>query len=375
MKRLCPPLRPLLVGIALICASGTSPAVAADPAGQLVDGPRLLLHDTSTIFEAAILERDGGTEVSVRVVTRTPELGWKHTPSWSPEGSHLAYVAPICARLPGGCGPGAWVAGTDLYIADVRTGDSVLVRSLPHMAVSSLAWSPSGRQLAFDARKVLETGLVWYPGPTHSDVYVVNTDGTELRPVTVDGLSHGPVWSPDGSQVAFVSSRAGRSRIYVSPPETLALATQVSDHGLMYGTRDPAWSPDGRAIAYVAGRLSGGDEIWIARPDGSEQYRAVEEASWVSFDWSPDSRSLVYTQATETAHGWESGVYIQPLGGPPQFVILGEFPRWAPDGRYIALNEGNRYPYRNVVVIDLKDGSVNPIMSREQLSMDYRWTP
>src|SRR3990170_1661592 len=75
----------------------------------------------------------------------------------------------------------------------------------PHQPpdVSSPAWSPDGRRIAF-----LRYGGDWY-----ADIYVVNADGSGERELTRD--VQGLAWSPDGRQIAFKRDRSGDWEVHV----------------------------------------------------------------------------------------------------------------------------------------------------------------
>src|SRR6478752_4238516 len=83
-----------------------------------------------------------------------------------------------------------------------------------------------------------------------------------------------PIWSPDGTKVAFVSdfTNAGRGEknVFVmqasaaAAGETVNLATQITRYSS--GSKaidDLAWSPDGSRIAYTRGNNAGDDSVWV----------------------------------------------------------------------------------------------------------------
>ena len=73
-------------------------------------------------------------------------------------------------------------------------------------------------------------------------------------PLTINGQGTrimSPVWSPEGSQIAFVSNRAGDPEIYLMDSSGGPAENLTQDAGLDLG---PAWSHDGRRIAFVQSR-------------------------------------------------------------------------------------------------------------------------
>jgi Tol biopolymer transport system component len=132
-------------------------------------------------------------------------------------------------------------------------------------------WSPVNDQIAYYADNP--------PSDLNSDVLLVNADGHAYHKLTDNALNDwGPAWSPDGRQIAYVSSRDGNDEIYVMSVDAAncpALACDKTPERLTYNsTMDsaPAWSPDGRYIAFQSER-DGHSEIYLMRSDGSNLQR------------------------------------------------------------------------------------------------------
>jgi len=148
-------------------------------------------------------------------------------------------------------------------------------------------WSPNGCQVAF--RSSLET----QGGPV-GRISIVNADGTGLRQVSREpgpnefAFDESPTWSPDGARLAFTRN----GFLYVMNADGTGLTALPNEDGAL----KPSWSPDGQRIAY-----SSGGEIHMRNPDGSNLVR-VTTAAEGTFDfwprWSPDSRRLVITHVT-----------------------------------------------------------------------------
>jgi WD40 repeat protein len=118
-------------------------------------------------------------------------------------------------------------------------------------------WSPDGKRIAVAVSAVREGD--------HRKLWIVNADGTELRPLT-----HGPAardeghlqWSPDGTKVAFmrwVDWPDGSSGVNVRPITVVDVAsgdeTEVGEISLN-GFNGWTWSPDGQSILQIPGESS-----------------------------------------------------------------------------------------------------------------------
>jgi Tol biopolymer transport system component len=134
--------------------------------------------------------------------------------------------------------------GTGLYVADVRTG-RIKWQILPPGTVlgSGGSWSPKGNQILFSMHGTPDN---------RQGLWVSGQDGSGLRPLNIDGIPCGgrfddptsigcnsPVWSPDGSQIAFNVVAGGASDVYVansdgSDPHQVSFGDddEVSDWGV-----------------------------------------------------------------------------------------------------------------------------------------------
>ncbi|NJO84640.1 MAG: hypothetical protein HC828_18980 [Blastochloris sp.] len=132
------------------------------------------------------------------------------------------------------------IAYTDelLYLLDIATAQAERLTSGDARDVS---WSPDGTQLAFSSARA-----------GSYDVYVIGIDGRGLRRLTsTSGNDHQPVWSPDGTQLAFYSDNENNRDIYVVDSDG------SNPHRFTNHPADdvlPAWSPDGMALAFVSNR-------------------------------------------------------------------------------------------------------------------------
>ena len=140
----------------------------------------------STKYELLIVEPDGTIGAPLVTVHGAGAL------AWSPDGSTIAI----------GLGPYGHIraleAGGPAIVLLASDGSSFELISLPKEDgnLTDLEWSPDGSRLAF-AR---------WDDANRSRIWVMNADGTDLRPVTPEDVQvQGPEWSPDGEWIAFSS--------------------------------------------------------------------------------------------------------------------------------------------------------------------------
>ncbi len=149
------------------------------------------------------------------------------------------------------------------------------------------AWSPDGSQIAFVSDRD------GYYSMGNYEIYVMNADGSGQIRLTNDSAWDGhPTWSPDGSQIAFTSWRDGKPQIYVMNADGTGLQRLTN----LARDWEPAWSPDGSQIAFESNR-DGNGEIYVMNADGSGQKRLtyIEGSDHWPPTWSPDSTRIAFT--------------------------------------------------------------------------------
>ena len=191
------------------------------------------------------------------------------------------------------------------------------------------------------------------------DIWTVRPDGTGARRITHTGDNSDPVWSPDGTRIAFASYHAGAGNdIWIMR------ADGSRKIRITYGAsaqQDPTWSPDGRWIAYsddrgstedlplaalfkIRARAQHGPPIRLTRPV-AEGFDGMTDTDP---DWSPQGGTIMFTRnfpCVPCDFGY-SGVYRVPdtgAGGArelPTNLSDDWSSTWAPNGADYAWTTG-----------------------------------
>ena len=161
-----------------------------------------------------------------------------------------------------------------------------------------------------------------------SEIYVINIYGKGFKKLTRSfGIDVSPVFSPDGSKIAFVSDRGGSPQIYTVYLNGRGLKRLTFEGS--YNT-SPAWSPDDKWIAY-AGRKNGKNQIFMLKSDGTDLRQLTFIGNNESPSFSPDGLFLAF----DSDRDGRRGIYIMRIHGEEQRRITPKHinamsPKWSP---------------------------------------------
>lgn len=243
----------------------------------------------------------------------------------------------------GGDGP-TW---TDAIQADGSGRDRIFG---PNSYYDEIAWSPDGRRIAYVG--IALPAQQSSDGQVHFGIYTASADGSNPRLLT-EGLNEGwPSWSPDGTRIAFSSSRADAgvknciagadalcpTNIYLVHADGTGVTRLTDDPAPEFA---PAWSPDGASIAFVRS-ADGTEAIDAVNADGTDERQVATGTGGNQrpFTWSPDGRQIAFVRMQKAS--WDLDVVN--ADGTGQRTVLSrngvwtEGPAWSPDGTEIAFS-------------------------------------
>lgn len=159
-----------------------------------------------------------------------------------------------------------------------------------------------------------DTRLLWQPAISRGhiafiyaeDLWVANRDGSYPRRITVsEGQESNPVFSPDGSMIAFTGQYDGNSDVYIVPVAG-GIPRRLTWHPGSDLVRD--FSPDGKKVLFASGRNSFTTRyqqlFTVAVSSGREEQLSVPNAFWASY--SPDGNSIAYTTIPDAFEQWKN---------------------------------------------------------------------
>jgi serine/threonine-protein kinase len=369
-----------------IAGSGGSPSRLAPPEGQQSEGvferPHVLPDGDTVLATLRNLDYPGGAIVAISLTSEQFRvlIEGGSDPRYSPTG-HIIYLrGDSLFAVPFDAAGGLVTEQPTPILQEVtaavseafarfslsRNGTLAYYSSVGDLIERDLVWvdragkatpitdrprlyrqprlSPDGRSLALLIGEAAQTDSVW--------IHDLELD--TLTPFTTSGDQHSPVWSPDGTWIAFASDEGGdptQDNIFRRPADRSQGATLLLDkEGQQYPS---SFSPDGRRLFFSDG-TPGTFDVWTVPVDDDGEAEPFLQgiAEQVDGELSPDGNWIAY----ESDESGQLEVIVEPYPGPGSKITIspdgGVNPVWSRDGRELFYRIGDQMRVVDVLETD-----------------------
>ena len=278
---------------------------AWSPSGDFI----AFLSKRSGNLDIWVMKADGSG--STNLTTNNP--GDDLSPIWSPDGRFIAYIAENIKGV-----------SYDVWIVEPDGTNPIKLTSGKNHIYGSVTWSPDSSTVAYtnaiinpNANDISETFEQFQP----LGVWLATIDGKTSFALTPPRHYVDVDWSPRGDFLATTLLDNLDSSIWLVSADgtnliNLAEVTSNPDHL-------PIWSPDGSRIAFVSWRknILNSWDIWVMNADGSNAMNLTKDFGFVNFEpsWSPSGNKIVFTSnpSSNTSLGFDidSDIWIMNVDG------------------------------------------------------------
>jgi len=259
---------------------------------------------------------------------------------------------------------------SSLFVVSNAGAQGLVSKDLSKLrSVGSVALSPDGRQVAYSVVMRDE------PGRPYGQLWMMDlTTQKSIRFVGDKDRGGGALWSPDGKWVAFFGRLGDKHGLMIAKPDASDVTVLASPEGTnspLPGTgNELTWSPDGKQIAYIS-----------STPDSRAAEAGGDPMVITRYLYKPDAgEGMTRFNDNQRLHIFVVGIATKQIrqltkGDTDEHSI-----DWSPDGKeilYLTNPEPNQDEFFNydVFALSVADGSVRRITATESNEYDPLWSP
>ena len=293
---------------------------------------------------------------------------------------------PVATLTGGGTGEIAFASSRSgvpqIYIVNLDLTGLTPLTNLDEGACQP-TWSPDGSQIIFIS-PCLTRGEFFDNTYSNSSLYIMNADGSGQKPLTgVPGSDYDPDWSPDGKRIAFTSLRDGKKDIYVLTLETGAIVRLTTVAGDVQANSQPSWSPFGNQIAYTVKRVNT-YQVWVMSDSGqgNTQIARSGQLYWDFLPaWASDSETILFSQrdANVASRPWLLRIRYEDRESKDPTRL--DLPRpiedieFSPDGAWLAFEGMDNEGNRDIYFMTVSGGNRTRLTVDPNVDFDPAWRP
>ncbi len=321
-----------------------------------------------------------------RVLDRTRQT--RQRPAWASLERWLPMADKVLQPTTAPPLRAAWVLIIALLVVALVAGVAIVGSRL--LTPSPVIPQGGAAVIAFASQEGGDSG-----SPT-GDIYTVRADGTDLRRLTsassASGLDEVPVWSPDGTRIAFRSYHDSKNSVEVIDAgggNRVTLWTSGAGRDVYCAEHDDiAWSPDGQTIVFAAhAACPGQPDLFVVPADGSAPAgRLLAPGLNGEFPrFSPDGGRIAFLGSEGGGASALHVAEVRPAGaaadglqarriGPDLDASPADMwfpPQWSSDGTELAVAFG--FVTGEIVVVKA-DGSAQRVLATDQ-ALNPTWSP
>jgi Tol biopolymer transport system component/predicted Ser/Thr protein kinase len=287
------------------------------------DGERIAFRSSRDGGGIFVMGRTG------EAVKRVSHVGFH--PSWSPDGTQLAFTTENVELYPQNSQNSEGQAG--LWVVKLSTGE---IRRLYEGDAVLASWSPHNQRIAYTHR---------FGNPAQSAIWTIPVSGGTPKPVASESATNwNPVWSPDGKYLYFSSDRRGSMNLWRAPIDEASGETRGEPEAITTPApylAHPSLSADGKHIAFTSALLTANIQRLTLDPSGAVKgepaWVTTGSLQWSAPDPSPDGNWVVFYSLVQP----EGHLYLVHKDGTAMRQLTSDsaidrMPRWSPDGKWIA---------------------------------------